>query len=94
MIDKIRNEPQYNQIMALIEVFITKATQLGGFSGLSDDDKDELSHLSSLAEQYEDEVLKIMPSQTRGIAWFENFQIVANSKWKKGTRCNVSQSRS
>jgi HTH-type transcriptional regulator/antitoxin HigA len=42
-------------------VFITKATQLGGFSGLSDDDKDELSHLSSLAEQYEDEVLKIMP---------------------------------
>jgi HTH-type transcriptional regulator/antitoxin HigA len=61
MIDKIRNEPQYNQIMALIEVFITKATQLGGFSGLSDDDKDELSHLSSLAEQYEDEVLKIMP---------------------------------
>ncbi|HWZ36155.1 MAG TPA: helix-turn-helix domain-containing protein [Mucilaginibacter sp.] len=61
MIDKIRNEAQYNQIMALIETFITKATANGGFSYLSAPEKDELSSLSLLAEQYEDNVLKIMP---------------------------------
>ncbi|MDP9081939.1 MAG: helix-turn-helix domain-containing protein [Bacteroidota bacterium] len=61
MIDKIRNEAQYNQVMALIEGFIKKATDIGGFNFLSDAEKDELNHLSLLAEQYEDNVLKIMP---------------------------------
>lgn len=61
MIDKIRNEAQYNQIMALIEKFIEKATGKGGFNFLSEPEKDELRHLSLLAEQYEDNVLKIMP---------------------------------
>jgi len=61
MIDKIRNEVQYNQVMALIERFIEKATEKGGFSFLSGPEQEELSHLSVLAEQYEDNVLKIMP---------------------------------
>ncbi|MDR3696400.1 helix-turn-helix domain-containing protein [Mucilaginibacter sp.] len=61
MIDKIRNEAQYNQVMALIERFISKATEGGGFSSLSATEAEELSHLSLLAEQYEDDVLKIMP---------------------------------
>jgi HTH-type transcriptional regulator/antitoxin HigA len=61
MIDKIRNEAQYNQIMALIEKFIEKATDNGGFNFLIESEKEELSHLSLLAEQYEDNVLKIMP---------------------------------
>lgn len=61
MIDKIRNEAQYNQVMALIEKFIEKATGKGGFNFLSEPEKDELRHLSLLAEQYEDNVLKIMP---------------------------------
>jgi HTH-type transcriptional regulator/antitoxin HigA len=61
MIDKIRNESQYEQVMALIEKFITKATGSGGFSSLPDAEREELSHLSMLAEQYEDNVLKIMP---------------------------------
>ncbi|MCR8558019.1 helix-turn-helix domain-containing protein [Mucilaginibacter sp. BJC16-A38] len=61
MIDKIRNEAQYNQVMALIESFIKKATEIGGFNFLSDPEKEELNHLSLLAEQYEDNVLKIMP---------------------------------
>lgn len=61
MIDKIRNEAQYNQVMVLIEKFIVKATESGGFNFLSDQDKEELSSLSLLAEEYEDNVLQIMP---------------------------------
>ncbi len=61
MIDKIRNEAQYNQVIALIEKFITKATDGGSFNFLSIQEKEELSSLSTLAEQYEDNVLKIMP---------------------------------
>lgn len=61
MIDKIRNEAQYTQVMALIESFIKKATDGGGFNSLSTVESDELSTLSQLAENYEDNVLKIMP---------------------------------
>ena len=61
MIDKIRNEAQYNNVVALIEKFIEKATDNGGFNFLTETEKEELNHLSLLAEQYEDNVLKIMP---------------------------------
>lgn len=61
MIDKIRSEAQYKQVMALMEKFIEKATANGGFGSLSAPEKDELGRLSLLAEQYEDNVLKIMP---------------------------------
>ena len=61
MIDKIRNEAQYSQVMALIETFITKATNGGGFNSLSLKESEELSLLSGIAEKYEDNVLKIMP---------------------------------
>jgi HTH-type transcriptional regulator/antitoxin HigA len=55
------NEAQYNQVMALIEKFIAKATDLGGFNFLTQQEQKELSSISLLAEQYEDNVLKIMP---------------------------------
>ena len=61
VIDKIRNEAQYIQVMALIEKFVAKATDSGGFNFLTDGEKEELNHLSLLAERYEDDVLKIMP---------------------------------
>jgi HTH-type transcriptional regulator/antitoxin HigA len=61
MIDKIRNEAQYNQVMCLIEKFIAKATEQGGFSFLSAPEQEELGSLSVLAEQYEDNVLQLMP---------------------------------
>lgn len=61
MIDKIRNKAQYEQILSLIEKLIAKATETGGFNFLSDGEKEELSSLSLLAEQYEDNTLKIMP---------------------------------
>ena len=61
MIDKIRNKEQYDQVMNLIETYIKKATDGGGFHSLSKPEADELSQISLLAEQYEDGVLKIMP---------------------------------
>ncbi|MEO7311052.1 MAG: helix-turn-helix domain-containing protein [Chitinophagaceae bacterium] len=61
MIDKIRTDKQYQQVMGLIETFIAKATDGGGFHTLKKKDTDELHRLSLLAEYYEDNILKIMP---------------------------------
>lgn len=61
MLNKIGDKAQYNQVMALIEKIIEKATKSGGFSFLSTSEQEELSQLSLLAEQFEDNVLKIMP---------------------------------
>ena len=61
MLDKIRNGAQYNQVMALIESYIKKATDAGGFNSLTESESSELSRISALAEQYEDNVLKLMP---------------------------------
>lgn len=48
-------------VMSVIESFIRKSTGAGGFTALSNAEQEELSHTSLLAEQYEDNVLKIMP---------------------------------
>jgi len=61
MIDKIRTESQYKQVMELIETFLKKATDQGGFHALKKKDNEELRRLSVLAQEYEDSVLKIMP---------------------------------
>lgn len=61
MIDKIRNEAQYNQVLSLIEKIIANATDKGGFNYLPEGEKEELAQLSIIAEKYEDEFLKIMP---------------------------------
>lgn len=55
MINKIRTEAQYHQMMQLIETFIKKATDGGGFHTLSEAEANELEKLSILAEQYEDQ---------------------------------------
>jgi len=61
MIDKIRTETQYNQVMNLIETFIQKATEGGGFHSLKKKEQEELQKLTVLGAEYEDDVLKIMP---------------------------------
>lgn len=61
MIDKIRTAKQFDQVMNLIENYLQKATEGGGFSSLSKKAAGELQRLSLLAEAYEDTVLKIMP---------------------------------
>ncbi len=58
---KIRTEVQYKQAMELIETYLQKATEQGGFHTLKKKDADELQSLSLLAEDYEDRVLKVMP---------------------------------
>ena len=60
-IGKIRTQKQYEQVMNLIEVYLQKVTEGGGFSSLSKKDADALQHLSLLAEQYEDDEMKLMP---------------------------------
>lgn len=59
MIDKIRTQKQYEQVMELIEVYLQKATGGGGFSALSKEDTDELNQLSQLAGAYEKETLQV-----------------------------------
>jgi antitoxin component HigA of HigAB toxin-antitoxin module len=61
MITKITNEAQFKMVEKLIETYLQKATNGGGFSCLTKKEEDELHHLSILAEKYEDEVLKIFP---------------------------------
>lgn len=61
MISKIRNEKQYQQVMELIEGYLQRATDGGGFQALSQREADELEKLSLLAERYEDEDMQLMP---------------------------------
>ena len=61
MLDKIRTSAQYDHVMSLIENYIQKATEGGGFHTLGKKDADELQKLTLLAESFEDNVLKIMP---------------------------------
>jgi HTH-type transcriptional regulator / antitoxin HigA len=61
MITKIRTQAQYDQVMVLIESYLQKATQNGGFKALTEAENQELKQLSVLAEHYEDDVLKVMP---------------------------------
>jgi hypothetical protein len=61
MINKITTDTKYRQVTGLIEKFIEKATVNGGFNSLPVVEQEELAQLSSLAEQYEDDILKTMP---------------------------------
>lgn len=61
MIDKIRTEKQYRQIMRLIETHLQKATKGGGFDSLTKKESDELHEISLLAADYEKNVLKLWP---------------------------------
>lgn len=61
MIDKIRTDVQFEQLMKMIEIKLQKATESGGFNSLSKKEKKELQQLSLLAADYEDKHLKVMP---------------------------------
>ncbi|MCX6205896.1 MAG: helix-turn-helix domain-containing protein [Bacteroidetes bacterium] len=61
MIDKIRNKKQYDQVQQMIENFIKKATDGGGFHSLNKRDDAELNQLSLLASDYEKNVLHLWP---------------------------------
>mgnify|MGYP000008452467 CR=1 FL=1 len=61
MIDKIRNKNQYEQVCQLIEAFIKKATNGGGFNSLNKKETDELHQLTLLSADYEKNNRKIWP---------------------------------
>jgi HTH-type transcriptional regulator / antitoxin HigA len=51
---------EYQEIMQKVEIYLQKATNLGGFAYLTPQETQELKELSTLAEAYEDS-LPIMP---------------------------------
>ena len=53
MLDKIRSKEQYEAINQMIEKYIIKATELGGFHALSFKEECELSRISFLARDFE-----------------------------------------
>lgn len=53
MLDKIRSKEQYEAINQMIEKYIIKATELGGFHTLSFKEECELSRISFLARDFE-----------------------------------------
>lgn len=57
----ISTNEEYTQVMAHIETFLQKATHNSGFQSLNSDEVLELQIPSLAAEEYEDNVLKIMP---------------------------------
>ncbi len=61
MITKIRTEKDYKIVMKSIEGLLQTATKKGGFHKLSKDESAMLANLSKLAEDYEDNGLKLMP---------------------------------
>ncbi len=69
IMNRIDNEEQYQQVMALIETYLQKVTTLGSFSALTSEEADELARLSKLAEVWEDSIplmpIPLPPPQNR-----------------------------
>ena len=57
---KINSEAEYRQVMERVETYLQKSTQQGGLHTLNTMEKEELRHLSLLAETWEDGI-PIMP---------------------------------
>lgn len=60
MKEYIQTEEEYRQVMERVEIYLQKATSLGGFQHLPAQEKEDLRRLSMLAEHYEDSV-PLMP---------------------------------
>jgi antitoxin component HigA of HigAB toxin-antitoxin module len=58
MLDKIRNQEQYEAIMKMIEKYIQKATKAGGFHSLDKHDEKELHRLTLLANDFEKKLIR------------------------------------
>ncbi len=57
---KINSEAEYLEVMDRVESYLSKSKAQGGFSTLSSIEKEELQHLSILAEAWEDGI-PLMP---------------------------------
>ena len=58
--EQLKSSAEYDIAMEKIEGFLQKATKLGGFDKLPQEDAASLATLSQLAEQYEDSI-PLMP---------------------------------
>ena len=56
----IKNEEEYNQVMEKVAVYLQKATKNGGFQQLDNAEREDLRHLSLVAEAWEDGI-PLMP---------------------------------
>ena len=57
---KINSEEEYRQVMEKIETYLHQATKSGGFHTLAPEERDDLQHLSRIAEAWEDNI-PLMP---------------------------------
>lgn len=57
---KINSEEEYRQVMEKIESYLQIATKKGGFHTLASEERDNLQHLSRIAEAWEDNI-PLMP---------------------------------
>ncbi|HMQ00154.1 MAG TPA: helix-turn-helix domain-containing protein [Cyclobacteriaceae bacterium] len=80
MISKIRTEKEYKLVSKTIEELLNKATRAGGFHKLTANEADMLEQLSALAENYEDNVLKLMPIQPKSLQEAVEFKM-HERKW-------------
>lgn len=67
MILKIKTEKEFKAANLTIEGLLHKATKLGGFHKLEKDEAEMLSVLSKLVEDYEDNVLGLMPIKPKSL---------------------------
>ena len=58
--EQITSRTEYDKVMSQIETLLQKATKLGGFENLSKVDRTNLALLSSMAEEFEDDI-PLMP---------------------------------
>lgn len=64
---KIKTEKQYKAVMKTVEGLLEKATRIGGFHKLDKNESAMLENLSKLAEEYEDNMLKLMPIKPKSL---------------------------
>ncbi|MBC7776166.1 MAG: helix-turn-helix domain-containing protein [Phycisphaerae bacterium] len=57
---KINSEEEYRQVMDRVESYLNKSTAHGGFHALTSSEKEDLQHLSLLAEAWENGI-PLMP---------------------------------
>lgn len=67
MVTTINTESEYRRVQAVIETYLQKATEGGGFASLSEEDDGELLRLSHLMRAYEQQHFP-MPTQPQTLA--------------------------
>ena len=67
MIHKIKTEKEFKAANLTIEGLLNKATKLGGFHKLEKSETEMLSELSKLVEDYEDNILGLMPIKPKSL---------------------------